>query len=225
MAQARWRRPVSFSDDARLAACWPDAKKKSLVAAERRRKAVRERRREFESEMASVPRDKLIFVDESGCNTSMTRRYGRSARGKRVRFYRPVNRGANISFVGAIRNNGHVGIAAYNGAVNVRRFLDFVIRVLLPALQEGDVVVMDNLRVHKHPAIRALIESKGARLVFQPPYSPDMNPIEEFWAKFKHLMRGMAARTIPKLIGAARKALKRFVSTNFQGWFKHCGYG
>lgn len=142
----------------------------------------------------------------------------------RIRFYRPANRGPNISFVGAIRSDHLVGVAGYQGAVNVQRFLDFVIRVLLPALNPDDVVVMDNLRVHKHPAIRALIESRGARLLFLPPYTPELNPIEEFWSKFKYLLRSIAARTVPALVQAARHALNLFPASDFLGWFRHSGY-
>ena len=155
----------------------------------------------------------------------MTRRYARSPRGKRIRFYRPGNRGPNISFVGAIREDDVVGVAAYQGSINVQRFLDFVIRVLLPAITAGDVVVMDNLRVHKHPAIRALIESRGARLLFLPPYTPELNPIEEFWSKFKYLLRSIAARTVPALVAAALHALTQFSASDFLGWYRHAGYG
>lgn len=224
MDRANWDHAFAVGDDACSAEGGPVAKKKSLVASEQRRRAVREYRRWFEREVAAVPKDKLIFIDEAGCNTSMTRRYGRSPRGKRVRFYRPANRGPNISFIGAIKEDDLVGMAAYEGAINVRRFLEFVIAVLLPALRIGDVVVMDNLRVHKHPAIRALIESRGARLLFLPPYTPELNPIEEFWSKFKSLLRDMAARTVPALVNAAGHVLKFFRQSDFQGWFRHCGY-
>lgn len=171
-----------------------------------------------------LPRRRLIFIDESGCNVAMTRRYGRAQRGRRVRFFRPARRGSNYSVVGAIRSSRVIGTATYKGAVNAARFIDFLIRVLMRDLRSGDVVVMDNVRFHKHPAVNALIASKGATLLFLPPYSPELNPIESFWSKFKSLLRTFAARAESTLMQGIKKAISMFSPSNLRGWFRLCGY-
>lgn len=199
-------------------------KKKTLVASEQRRRTVQTRRRGFLTTVQRLPRRRLVFIDESGCNLAMTRRYGRSPRGRRVRFFRPARRGSNYSVVGAIRSSRVIGTATYKGAVNAPRFIDFMIRVVVPDLRRGDVVVMDNVQFHKHPAVKALIESKGATLLFLPPYSPELNPIESFWSKFKSLLRGLAARAENALLEGIKTVISKFRPSNLRGWFKLCGY-
>jgi len=113
---------------------------------------------------------------------------------------------------------------ALEGAIDTEAFLVYVERVLVPTLRGGEIVVLDNLGCHKHPRVRALIESAGAEVWYLPPYSPDFNPIEEMWSKVKQILRSLAARTFDGLIAAIGIALDQATIPDLIGWFTHCGY-
>jgi transposase len=155
----------------------------------------------------------------------MHRRYARSLRGERAEGDAPVNYGPNISVIGAIRLEGVVTAMTIEGAVDGEVFLAFTERMLAPELRPGDVVIMDNLAAHKVTGIREAIEAVGARLIYQPPYSPDLNPIEKCWAKIKHLLRSIGARTKKALYQALAQSLDLVTLQDLLGWFKFCGYG
>lgn len=169
------------------------------------------------------PRD-LVFVDESGCNRAMTRTYARSLCGTRARGTAPRNWGDNVSIVGALGLGGPLATMHMAGAINGEAFLLYLDHFLLPKLWPGAVVVMDNLSAHKLKAVRAKIEAVGARLVYLPPYSPDLNPIELAWSKLKGFLRKAAARTTEALYAAIADGLQTLTTQNAQGWFAHCGY-
>lgn len=172
-----------------------------------------------------MPVEKLVFLDETSTNSAMYRRYSRSLRGTRADGSAPVNYGDNISLIGAIRLDGITTAMTLAGAVDGEAFMAFTEHMLAPALRPGDVVVMDNLAAHKVHGVREAIEAVGARLIYQPPYSPDLNPIEKCWSKVKHILRSIGARTKESLHQAMAQALDRITLSDLLGWFKYCGYG
>jgi transposase len=154
----------------------------------------------------------------------MTRRYGRAARGMRVHDSVPKNFGRNVSILGSLTWYGMEAVMTIEGAVDADVFCAYVSQVLVPTLRAGDVVVMDNLSVHKVQDIAAMIAEAGAQLMYLPPYSPDLSPIEPCWSKVKALLRGMKARTREALDQALTKIVGRISNSDARGWFAHCGY-
>jgi transposase len=213
----------SVGDGAIAPASRPHGKKKTFCASERERPDVEAKRQAFWDEVCQIPVERLVFLDESGCNMAMAPRFARAPRGERAPGVRPFNRGDNVSMIGAIRLNGMVTLRPYVGAINYDKFRDFVARWLLPELKRGDVLVMDNLRVHKDPVTLAMLKRAGVRLLFQPPYSPEFNPIETYWSAFKNALRKHEARSLGALI-AAIMTLRRKVTFPFPKMFAACGY-
>ena len=175
--------------------------------------------------MSRIDPEKLIFLDESGVATEMTRRYGRAQRGRRVRQGVPAGHWRTLSVVGAIRRSGWVAAMSIEAATDGEIFLAYLERVLGPQLQPGDVVVMDNLSAHKVCGVREALEARGAELLYLPPYSPDFNPIEQCWSRLKQCLRAAKARTLPALEEGLAEALDAVTPQNIQGCFRHCGYG
>lgn len=171
-----------------------------------------------------MPAEKLVFLDESGAKTNMTRTHGRAPRGVRVVDKVPHGHWKTTTMISAVRTAGPFAAAVVSGATDTDVFLAYVEHALMPELHAGDVVVMDNLAPHKHPMVRTLIESTGATLLYLPPYSPDLNPIENMWSKVKRHLRSVAARTYKALQEAVTDALIRVTPTDCQGFFRHCGY-
>lgn len=200
-------------------------KKKSLYAAEQDNEANRERRARWREQVSRIDPEKLIFLDESGIATEMTRRYGRARRGQRVREGVPAGHWRTLSVVGAIRRSGWVAAMSIEAATDGEIFLAYLERVLGRQLQPGDVVVMDNLSAHKVCGVRQAIEARGAELLYLPPYSPDFNPIEPCWSQLKQRLYAAQARTLPALEQSLVKALDSVTPQNIQACFRHCGYG
>jgi transposase len=171
-----------------------------------------------------VASGRLKFVDECGVHIAMTRLYGRAPRGARVVDTVPDCRGENISVLASIDLSGQSVAIALDGAVDTDIFDLFVCDVLAPTLKAGDVVVWDNLNVHKSVAAREAIEAAGAEVLFLPPYSPDLNPIEKMWSKVKSLLRKAGARTRETLYSALTDALAAVTAKDASAWFAHCGY-
>jgi transposase len=167
---------------------------------------------------------KLKFLDETGSNLAMTRNYGRSAKGQRVPETVPSGYGDNVSLIASLSLTGVSAPMMIAGAVDGLVFTTYIAAVLCPTLQVGDLVVMDNLSVHKVKGIQALIEASGAKLLYLPPYSPDLNPIEKCWSKLKTALRQAKARTIADLEKALQAALLTVSTEDAQGWFSSCGY-
>jgi transposase len=166
----------------------------------------------------------LIFVDETSTHTALTRRYARAPRGQRAYGRVPRNRGVNLSVIGALGLRGMIATLSVEGAVDTEGFDIFVSQVLVPALQPGDVVRLDNWTVHHASTIEQAGSTRDATVLFLPPYSPDFSPIEPCWANLKPFLRGCAARTRALLDDALTKALHTLSPEDFQGWFRHCGY-
>ena len=168
---------------------------------------------------------RLVFVDESGFHTSMTRLYARAPRGKRAYGKVPRNRGKNTTLIAAITIEGGMGeTIAVEGATDAEAFEAYVEHFLAPSLEEGQVVVLDGLGAHRTQKVRGLVERRGADLVFLPPYSPDLNPIEEAFSKIKQLVRKAGARTREALVEAIGRALAAITPQDAAGWFAHAGY-
>ena len=167
----------------------------------------------------------LVFIDETGASTKMARVYGRAKRGKRCRAAVPHGHWKTTTFTGALRCSGMTAPMVLDGPMNAAAFRAYVEQVLVPTLEPGDIVVMDNLPAHKNAAIRNAIESKGATLRYLPPYSPDFNPIENAFAKLKAHIRKLAARTIQALEAAVADALQTFKPAECENFFVHAGYG
>ena len=168
--------------------------------------------------------ERLVFIDETGTSTKMARRYGRSPRGSRCRA--PVLHGhwKTTTFVGALRLQGMTAPMVLDGPMHGAAFLAYVEQLLIPTLKPGDIVIMDNLPAHKPTAVRRAIERAGAELRFLPPYSPDFNPIELAFAKFKAFLKAIAARTVDGLWNAIAQAVDIFTPNECRNYFTATGY-
>lgn len=175
--------------------------------------------------MSRIEPERLVFLDESGATTEMTRRYGRAPSGERVREATPAGHWSTLTLLGAMGANGMLASMTVESATDGDVFLAYVDQVLCPQLRPGQVVVMDNLSAHKVPGVRERIEAAGAELLYLPPYSPDFNPIEQCWAKVKQSLRSAKARTVEMLQSAIAQALTSVSPQNAAAWFAHCGYG
>jgi transposase len=163
-------------------------------------------------------------VDETGTNAAMTPLYSRSLVGERAVGKAPKNQGTNLTVVGAIALDGIRAMMAYEGGTTNQAFLHFVRHALVPALKHGDLVVWDNLKAHYANGVREAIEAVGAHVVFLPPYSPELNPIEPMWSKLKSLLRREEARTLRTLALALGRSSTAITPSDLVGWFTHCGY-
>ena len=199
------------------------AEKKSLHAIERDREENRKRREEFLQRLQTVPPEKLIFLDESGVTTQMTRGYARASGGRRVHEATPGGHWKILTILSALSLRGLLATMTIEEATDGDIFLAYIEQVLGPKLRPGDVVVMDNLSAHKVAGIGELIQAAGAELLYLPPYSPDLNPIEKAWAKLKQLLRSTKARTAEALDQAIAELLPQITPQNAQAWFRHSG--
>jgi transposase len=199
-------------------------KKKTVHAAEQDRPDVAERRRQWRTEQPEREARRLIFIDETWAKTNMTRPRGRALRGERLVEKVPHGHWKTTTLIAALGLEGVRCSTLVDGAVNAEVFEAFVQRVLVPALRPGDVVVMDNLSSHKRPRTRQLIEAAGAELVFLPPYSPDLNPIELIFSKVKRTLRSLAHRTVDVLWRTMQSVLDRVTASDAANCFRHCGY-
>ena len=199
------------------------AEKKSLHAVERDREENRKRREEFLERLQTIPPEKLIFLDESGVTTQMTRAYARASGGRRVHEATPAGHWKILTILSALSLGGLLATMTIEQATDGDIFLAYLEQVLGPKLRPGDVVVMDNLSAHKVAGVEQLIQAAGAELLYLPPYSPDLNPIEKAWAKLKQLLRSAKARTAEALDQAIAELLPQITPENAQAWFRHSG--
>jgi transposase len=211
-------------DEPHAVATPADAKKKSVIAAERDTPEARELRRQFLTAIRALDPTKLKFIDEAGSHIAMTRGYARTTRGNRAEAAVPRNRGTVTTMIGVLSLAGLCGMMTVEGATDTAVFDTFVERILVPRLSPGDTVVLDNLGAHKPAPIRKRIEAAGARVLFLPPYSPDLNPIEECWSKLKALLKRIGARTRQELDLAIAECMELITPSDAAGWFRHSGY-
>jgi transposase len=175
-------------------------------------------------EFGRIDAERLVFVDEMGTHTSLAPLYAYAPVGERAFFEIPRNRGANTTLLTSLHAWGMGPSMAVEGATTARVFETYVKRLLAPALKPGQVVVMDNLGAHRPKRVRELIEERRCELIYLPPYSPDLNPIEEALSKVKHLLRKICARTKEALIEALGRALGAVSAQDVRGFFVNCGY-
>jgi transposase len=168
--------------------------------------------------------EQLVFVDEMGTHTSLSPIYAYSPKGQRAYCSVPRNRGPNTTLLSCMSVEGMGSSLTVEGATNRDVFEAYVERVLSPELRPGQVVVMDNLTAHKGERVRELIEERGCKLLYLPPYSPDFNPIEEAFSKIKGLLRKGEARTREALVEAIGTAISAVTTKDARGYFEHCGY-
>ncbi len=200
------------------------ASKKTAHASEQQRPDVLRRRQAWFEAQPDLDPERLVFIDETGASTKMARRYGRAARGTRCRAPVPHGHWKTTTFVGALRLEGMTAPMVLDGAMHAAAFLAYVEQVLVPTLEPGDIVVMDNLPAHKPKAVRKAIEKVGAELRFLPPYSPDFNPIEMAFSKFKAFLKRTAARTVDELWDAIVTAIDIFTPSECRNYFAAAGY-
>jgi len=168
--------------------------------------------------------ERLVFIDETGAATDMARRYGRCPRGQRLVASVPWGHWKTTTFVAALRVEGITAPCVFDGPMDGPCFRAYIEQFVVPILRPGDIVVMDNLSSHKVVGIREAIETAGAELRYLPPYSPDLNPIEQFFAKLKALLRKAAARTIDALFAAIADALTAVSPQECQNYLANQGY-
>jgi len=174
--------------------------------------------------MPGLGAEQLVFLDETWASTAMTRRYGRSRRGERLVMPVPHGPWKTTTFVAALRADGLTAPVVVDGAVNGALFEAYLKQQLVPTLRPGDVVVMDNLAVHKRAEVRTAIEGAGCRLLYLPPYSPDFNPIEQAFAKLKALLGRAGERTVQGLWRLLGRLLDEFGAQECRNYIQHCGY-
>ncbi len=167
---------------------------------------------------------RFVFVDESGTNLSLTPRYGRAPRGQRVVGSVPRNHGPNVTLLAGMSGAGITAAMTMTGATDGAVWALFVRQILVPSLRPGQIVLWDNLSVHKNQAIRQLIAARGCQVRFLPPYSPDFSPIEQAFSKLKTALRQTRARTRPALEEAIAAGLATITPHDARAWFRHCGY-
>ena len=194
------------------------------MASEQDRPDVAVRRAKWKVWQAGLDPERLVFLDETWAKTNMTRPRGRSLEGTRLIAKVPHGHWKTTTFLAALRSTGLTAPLVIDGPVNGGIFLAYVEQHLVPTLKAGDIVIMDNLSSHKRAGVREAIESVGASLVYLPPYSPDFNPIELLFSKFKWLLRSVADRTIEALWQTCGKLLDEFSEPECRNYFRHCGY-
>jgi len=198
--------------------------KKTLRAAEQDRPDVVRRRALWQRLQGKVDARRVIFIDETWAKTNMTRLHGRCAVGQRLIAKVPHGHWKTLTFVAGLRCHGIVAPCVFNRPINAKSFLAWVIKFLVPTLRPGDIVVMDNLSSHKSSAVRRAIRDAGAKLIFLPPYSPDLNPIEQAFAKLETLLRKENARTVEQTTTCIGKLIDQITPTECVNYFREAGY-
>lgn len=199
-------------------------KKKSYYAQEQERPDVKKKRDDFIESLESQDPEKFIFLDEAGADMRMDNEYARAVSFNRVKAPKPLQRGQKFSLLSAISVFGIIDFLYVELSVTAVIFLHFITNMLCPKLKKGHVVLMDNANIHGSPAIKEAIESKGAILVYLPPYSPDLSPIEKMWSKIKAAIRKLKPRSPRDFHSALVKAISELNINDFAEWYEACGY-
>ena len=198
--------------------------KKTLYAKEQDREDVRKQRKNWFDWQKKAKIGNLIFIDEAGAKTNMTRTHGRCKSGQRLVDKTPSGRWQSITMISSINSRGENQCMVVEGATTRDVFIKYLHEVLSSSLKPGDIVIMDNLSSHKGPEVKEIIEARGASIKYLPPYSPELNPIEMMWSKVKNFLKKAKARTKENLYQKIGEALDNVTMTDALGWFKHCGY-
>ncbi len=197
---------------------------KSLRASEQDRADVARRRQQWQERQGRVSAARLAFIDETWAKTNMTRTHDRCAKGQRLVAKVPHGHRKTLTFVAGLRCDGITAPCVFDGPINAESFLAWVEQFLVPTRRPGRIVVMDNLSSHKDPAIRRAIRSAGAKLFYLPPYSPDLNPIEQAFAKLKTLLRKQNARSFEQVEVAIGRLLTSITPRDCRNFFSDAGY-
>ena len=185
---------------------------------------VAEKRKAWNGIISGFSTNNLVFLDESGCNTDMTRRYAYAQGGSRAVDSAPLSKPKNTTILSSIQLDGSLHYTTFSGGTTVEKFKQYLVNDLLPYLNPDSVLVMDNMKSHHAKAIKQLLEKAKVRYVFLPPYSPDLNSIENLWSKVKALLRKFKARTLETLPDAIQRAFRAVTPSDCSGWFRDCGY-
>ena len=184
-----------------------------------------EKRRAFRERLGGVDAERLIFVDESSTNVALTPRYARAPKGERAHGRAPRNWGKNVTLICSISVDGMGPSMSMEGSSDTESFGLYIRDILAPSLEPGQIVLMDNLSVHKSTWVRDVVEGRGCQLWLLPSYSPDLDPIEEAFSKVKNLIRKAKARTLESLFAVTAGALEAVSEEDARGFFEACGYG
>jgi transposase len=185
---------------------------------------VARRRAQWKKYQGRLNASRLVFIDETWAKTNMTRTHGRCARGERLVAKVPHGRWRTLTFLAALRLDRIEAPGVIDGPINGDSFLAYVEQILVPTLQPGDIVIIDNLGSHKGKAVRQAVRAAGAKLFFLPPYSPDLNPIEQVFAKLKTLLRKAAERTVEAVWKRIGALLHAFTPQECANYFANAGY-
>jgi len=200
------------------------AKKKTLTSAEQQDPRVQKEREDWRRKTAAVDPRRLKFLDQTSAKTTLTRLYGRAPRGQRVREYVPDGRWKSMTLMGTLGYAGDTTAFTYEGGTDVPAMLTFIREVLAPELRRGHILVLDRLSSHLEPTVVSAVERTGAQVWHLPPYSHDLNPIEQMWSKIKAHLRKVKPRDNDSLNTAIADALSTVTATDAINWFAHCGY-
>jgi transposase len=195
-----------------------------VFATEQNRPDVAWRRARWRRYQGRIDPARLVFIDETWAKTNMTRTHGWSQRGKPLKACVPHGHWRTMTFLAALRHDGITAPCVVDGPINGRIFRAYVEQILVPTLKPGDIVVMDNLGSHKSSSIRTLIRAAAARLIYLPPYSPDLNPIEQVFAKLKTLLRKAEERTVEGVWRRIGTLLECFSPSECANYFRNSGY-
>jgi transposase len=198
--------------------------KKTLKASEQDREDIIQARTEWKEFPKTTHAKRLVFLDESGIKTNMTRLYGRSFQGTRCHDSAPCGHWETVTVLSSVRLDGTTECVVFEGDVDRKIFDAYVQEMLINSLRPGDIIVMDNLSAHKSRNACDAIKKKQAELLFPPACSPDLNPIEKMWSKVKQVLRGIKARTYEELLEGVKTALNLVSANDARGWFVSCGY-
>ena len=185
---------------------------------------VARKRKNWNGLMSGFKESDLVFLDESGCNTDMTRRYAYSLGGSRAVDSTPLSKPKNTTILSSLQLDGTFHYTTFSGGTTVEHFKQYLKENLLPHLNCDSVLVMDNMKSHHAKAVKDLLDSSGVRYIYLPPYSPDLNPIEKLWSKVKALLRKFKARSSDALPNALQHAFQNVSPSDCSGWFRSCGY-
>lgn len=184
---------------------------------------VQKKRESWINEISKIEPERMVFLDESGVNTDLTRRYAWGIGKDRIADAVPCSTPSSTTVLSSIRLSGQSITTTYQGGTSGQRFVVYLKEQLLPTLSQGDVVIMDNMRSHHVKAVAEAFEGTGIRVCYLPPYSPDLNPIEKMWSKMKSILRKLKIRSLELLPQAIRDALSQVSQSDCLGWFKSCG--
>ena len=184
---------------------------------------VQQKRKNWEKFLSENAGKNLVFLDESGVNTNMTRHYARAHKEERAVDSAPVNTPSNTTILSSVSMDGKTAYTVYQGGTTAERFAEYLKTTLLPTLSKTNIIIMDNMRSHHAKIVTKVLEQSGIAYLYLPPYSPDLNPIEKMWSKIKANLRKQKIRIAAELPEAIQEAFSTVCQSDCIGWFRSCG--